>query len=110
VGVAGLGAWGWNVARSFADLKECELVSVCDVDPKRTNLASKAWPGVKTTSDFDTMLRSSSLEAVVIAAPAVAHYPLAKKALLADLDVFIEKPFTLSLRDAEELAELAEVR
>ena len=42
VGVAGLGAWGWNVARSFADLKDCELVSCCDIDPEENGLGQKS--------------------------------------------------------------------
>jgi predicted dehydrogenase len=110
VGVAGLGAWGWNVARSFADLKDCELSTCCDVDPRRTANAKKAWPSIKIAEDFDEMLRVDSIQAVVIAAPAVTHYELTKKALLADHDVFVEKPFTLKVRHAEELAELAESR
>jgi predicted dehydrogenase len=110
IGVVGLGAWGWNVARSFAELKDCQLITCCDADPKRIATAKKTWPGVETAGSFDEMLMKDSLEAVVIAAPAVTHYELAKKALLADKDVFVEKPFTLSVRHAEELAELAELR
>ncbi len=108
VGVVGLGAWGWNVARSFAELGECELVTCCDMDPKRTAAAQKSWPSVTIAKDFDEMLKQDSIEAVVISAPAVTHYELTKKALLADRDVLVEKPFTLKVRDAEELAELAE--
>jgi len=54
------------------------------------------------------MLRLDKVEAVIVASSAVTHYPLVKKALLADRDVFVEKPFTLSVAEAEELAELAE--
>jgi predicted dehydrogenase len=107
VGVVGLGAWGWNVARNFATLRECQLVACCDFDAKRRDAAARAWPGVKPVAEFDRLL-DEDLEAVVIASPAVTHYPLAKKALLSGRDVFVEKPFTLSVRDAEELAELAE--
>jgi len=110
VGVVGLGAWGWNVARNFADLKECQLITCCDSDPKRTSAAKKAWPSVDIANSFEQMLSKDSLEAVVISSPAVTHYDLAKKALLADKDVFVEKPFTLSVRHAEELAELGESR
>ena len=109
VGVVGLGAWGWNVARNFADLKDCQLVSCCDADPRRLVAAKKAWPSVNTASTFDEMLQDS-IEAVVISSPAVTHHELAKKALLADRDVFVEKPFTLSVRHAEELCELSESR
>jgi predicted dehydrogenase len=96
------------VARSFADLRECELVSCCDTDPKRVANAKKAWPSVNAKADIDEMLREDSVEAVVISAPAVTHYELAHKVLSADRDVFIEKPFTLNVRDAETLTELAE--
>lgn len=110
VGVVGLGAWGWNVARNFADLRDCELVSCCDADPRRAASAERTWPQVTTFETFDEFLRHDSIEAVVIASPAVTHYELAKQVLLADRDVFIEKPFTLSVRHAEELVELAECR
>jgi predicted dehydrogenase len=108
VGVVGLGAWGWNVARNFVSLPGCEVVTCCDSDAKRRESASRAWPGVKTVADYDEMLRDDSIEAVVIASPAVTHHPLAMKALLSGRDVFVEKPFALSVRDGEELAEIAE--
>jgi predicted dehydrogenase len=107
VGVVGLGAWGWNVARNFATLRDCQLVACCDTDQNRRESAARAWPGVKPVAEFDDLLRED-IEAVVIAAPAVTHHPLAKKALLAGKDVFVEKPFALNVRDAEELAELAD--
>jgi predicted dehydrogenase len=62
---------------------------------------------VKPVAEFDDLLKED-IDAVVIAAPAVTHHPLTKKALLAGKDVFVEKPFALSVRDAEELAELAD--
>jgi predicted dehydrogenase len=109
VGVVGLGAWGWNVARNFAGLKDCELIACSDTDPKRLAAAKKAWPQINPVSTLDEMLEKfPQVEAIVISAPAVAHYPLAKKALLAGKDVFVEKPFTLSVRDAEELTAIGE--
>lgn len=107
VGMVGLGAWGWNVARNFATMRECQLVACCDSDVKRRESAARAWPGVKPVEDFDELLQQD-IEAVVIASPAVTHYPLAKQAMLAGKDVFVEKPFALSVRDAEELAELGD--
>ena len=107
-GVVGLGAWGWNVARSFAALPDCRLVACCDLDPKRLDAAAKTWPGLVGYKDYDEMLRHDKVEAVIIASSAVTHYQLVKKALLVDRDVFVEKPFTLNVAEAEELAELAE--
>jgi predicted dehydrogenase len=96
------------VARSFASLPECKLIACCDLDAKRLDAATRAWPGAKAFNNFDEMLQADRLEAVIIASSAVTHYQLAKKALLADRDVFVEKPFTLSVPEAEELAELAQ--
>jgi predicted dehydrogenase len=110
VAAVGLGAWGWGVARNFYELKDCELVACCDVDAKRRDAATSAWPGTLGFANFDEMLRKTPASAVAIAAPAVMHYELTKKALLADRDVLVEKPFTLNVRDAEELAELADKR
>ncbi len=109
VGVVGLGAWGWNVARNFAELKNCKLVTCCDMDERRRANAERAWPGVAPVATFDEMLRQD-IDAVVISSPAVTHYELAKKALLTDRDVFVEKPFTLRVSHAEELVELADKR
>ena len=91
---------------TFAELKDCELVSCCDLDSKRRESAAKTWPGVKAVAEFDDLL-ATDIDAVAIAAPAIMHYPLAKQALLAGKDVMVEKPFTLNVADAEELAELA---
>jgi predicted dehydrogenase len=108
IGVVGLGAWGWNVARSFAELKDCELVTCCDVDPKRTAAAARAWPSATAAADLGEMLTRDTIDAVVISSPAVTHHMLARQALLAGKDVFIEKPFTLNVAHAEDLAELAD--
>lgn len=110
VGVVGLGAWGWNVARNFANLKECQLASVCDMDASRRESAARTWPGVKPVATLDEMLQDESIQAVVIASPAVTHHDLACKALRANRDVFVEKPFALSVAEAEEMAELADSR
>jgi predicted dehydrogenase len=109
LGAVGLGAWGWNVARAFSELKDCQMASVCDLDPKRRDSAVKTWPTAVPVTNIDDMLMTD-VEAVAIAAPAVDHYEMTKKALLADRDVFVEKPFALNVRDAEELVELAEKR
>lgn len=107
IGTVGLGAWGWNLTRSFAELKSCQLAACCDLDPKRRESASRAWPGVKPASSFEKLLLED-IDAVAIASPAITHHEYAKTALLSGRDVFVEKPFTLDVRHAEELLELAD--
>ncbi len=107
IGTVGLGAWGWNLTRNFAENKNCSLVSSFDLDAKRRDSAARAWPGVETVDSFDKLLEQD-IQAVAIASPAVTHYEYSKKALLSGRDVFVEKPFTLDVRHAEELLELAD--
>ncbi len=110
IGVVGLGAWGWNVARCLYELPGCDVVGTSDLSAQRRESAEKSWPGVKAFVSMEEMLERCKLDAVVVSSPAVTHYPLVKKALLADYDVFVEKPFTLSVPHAEELLNLAAVR
>lgn len=110
VGIIGLGAWGWNVARCFYELPDCDLAACCDLSETRRNSAEKNWPGVKAHMTADEMLATSEIDAVIVSAPAVTHYPLVRKALHAGLDVLVEKPFTLNVDHAEELLHLSEAR
>lgn len=110
VGTIGLGAWGWNVGRCFYELPDCELVACCDLSASRRHAAEMNWPGAKAYSTVDDMFASAELDAVIVSSPAVTHYPLVRKALLADYDVFVEKPFTLNVAHAEELLHLSEAR
>ncbi len=107
VGVVGLGAWGWNVARCLFELPECELVACSDSDVERRCMAERAW-NVKCVESLDDLLHIyPQITAIVISSPAITHYTLTKKALLAGRDVFVEKPFTLNVDDAEELLQIA---
>ncbi|MGH3110978.1 MAG: Gfo/Idh/MocA family protein, partial [Gaiellaceae bacterium] len=74
VGVAGLGHWGPNLARNFAEL--AELGWLCDSDSGKGELAAR-YPQARFTSDFDEMLADDSLDAVVIATPVPTHFDLA---------------------------------
>ena len=108
VAVVGVGGWGKNLARNYFQIAEANLRYVCDLDDNKLEAARNQYPGVLTTNNFDEMLTDTGLDAVVIATTAPSHYPLAKAALLANKDVYVEKPFVLEVAEAEELVELAE--
>ncbi len=110
IGTIGLGAWGWNVGRCFYELPDCDLVACCDLSESRRYAAEKHWPGVRAFATADEMFARAELDAIVVSSPAVTHYSLVRKALLADYDVFVEKPFTLNVPHAEELLHLSEAR
>jgi predicted dehydrogenase len=71
------------------------------------NLAEQKYPGVKTFRSLDEMLADENIELVVVNTPNVTHYEYAKKALEAGRHIIVEKPFTATVEQAEELIELA---
>ena len=108
VGLAGCGYWGRNLARNLHQMGH--LLAVCDPSAKILKEVKAAYRGVKTTRDYADLLSDSKVKAVAVAAPAVLHYDLARRALLAGKDVFVEKPLALRVPQAEELVELAKDR
>jgi predicted dehydrogenase len=107
VAIIGYGYWGPRVARNFQGLSGCELAVVCDRNPESLRRASRAHPGVSVTSDVDEVLRSPNVDVVAVITPVWTHFDLAKRALQAGKHVFVEKPFTATSAQAEELIELA---
>jgi predicted dehydrogenase len=108
IGVVGVGKWGKNHLRNFANLPGCRLDAVCDTDAAILDRVGREHPGVFVTGDFEALLARKDLDAVVIASSAVTHAPLGLQALRSGRDVFVEKPMALSTADAEEMARTAE--
>lgn len=108
IGVIGYGYWGPNIVRNFSNQADAMVVAVCDLDPKALSRVKESYEGVKVTSNSDDIINSAEIDAVAIITPVSTHYQLAKKALLNGKHVFIEKPFTSSTQEAEELIELAD--
>ena len=106
VALAGLGYWGPNLARNFDDL--AELAWLCDASPEALARFTARYPRARVTTDFDEMLADESLDAVVVATPAVTHYELAKRALEAGKHVLVEKPPAMNAAEAEDLGSTAE--
>jgi predicted dehydrogenase len=110
VAVVGVGGWGKNLARNYAQLPEADLRYVCDLDEKKLAQIRAQVPQAKLTRDFDEVLRDDEVRAVVIATTAPSHYKLCKQALEAGKDVYVEKPFVLDIAHAKELNALAKSR
>lgn len=104
IGVVGCGYWGKNLVRNFHQLGA--LAAVCDSDESSLAEMHSRY-AVPTSTRFEQFLAVPEVQAVVIAAPAAAHYELAKEALLQGKDVFVEKPLALKVEDGAELVEIA---
>lgn len=108
VGVIGYGYWGPNIVRNFMNVDGAKVVAVCDLHPKAREKAEKAWPGLAIYDNYDRLIQSPEVDAIAVVTPVYTHYELARKALESGKHVFVEKPFTSAVRQAEELIELAE--
>jgi len=106
IAVVGCGYWGENLVRNFAQLGA--LHTICDADTNKLDELKSLYPGVNTESDYQQLLENEEIKGVVIATPAVLHYSMAKEALLAGKDTFVEKPLALRVEEGRELVVLAE--
>lgn len=107
-GLIGYGYWGPNIARNLLSLDSAQMVAICDKSDASLQRARRAYPHVRMTSDCSDVLTASDIDAVAVITPVWTHYELAKQALLNGKHIFVEKPFTSTARQAEELIELAE--
>src|SRR5229473_53948 len=108
VGVIGYGYWGPNVVRNLQGLENCQLVTICDKNSDALRRAGRVYPGVELTTDYSELLTSTQIDAIAVITPVWTHFELAKAALLNGKHVFVEKPFTSTPQQAEELIELAD--
>jgi predicted dehydrogenase len=106
VGQVGLGYWGRNLARVFDDV--ADLAWLCDASEELREEFARRYPNARVTGDFEEMISSGDLDAVVIATPVPTHFPLARQALLAGKHVFVEKPPAMRVSEMEDLIGLAE--
>src|SRR5664280_136988 len=107
IGVIGYGYWGPNVVRNFSTANGSEVTMVCDMSQQTLKKVNKAYPQISVTDNIDELIKSPDVDAIAIATPVFTHHDLAKKVLEAGKSVFIEKPFTYTVAEAEDLVELA---
>src|SRR5258708_4598384 len=107
IGVIGYGYWRPNIVRNFHTHECSEVALVCDKSPKAQERLKKSHPAIPFTTDPMELLKSANIDAVAVVTPVWTHYELAKSALENGKHVFVEKPFTYTVAQAEELIELA---
>jgi predicted dehydrogenase len=106
--IVGLGYWGPNLVRNLHELRDAELVTVCDLRPDALEGIKRRYPAVETTTNFADIIADDRIDAVVIATPVSTHHRLAMAALDAGKHVFVEKPLAASSAEALDLVEVAE--
>jgi len=104
VGVIGVGYLGSLHARVYSQIKNANLVCVCDIDKKRAKKIAKKHR-VWYLPDYRTLF--DKVEAVSIVVPTNLHYRIAKEFLENNIHVLIEKPITNTVAEAQELIDIA---
>jgi len=108
IGLIGYGYWGPNLARNFNQNPDLELSYICDFSADRLKAASVIFKQTKFVNDPEVLFKDTTLDAIAVATPVSTHFDLAKRALESGKDVWLEKPMTEKVEQAEELIELAE--
>ncbi|MBZ5706051.1 MAG: Gfo/Idh/MocA family oxidoreductase [Acidobacteriia bacterium] len=106
-GVIGYGYWGPNVVRNLQTLEGAQVVAVCDKSSAARRRVHKTYPNVYVTADASELMSSPDIDAVAVVTPVWTHFELAKEALENGKHIFVEKPFTSNVAQAEKLIDLA---
>jgi predicted dehydrogenase len=104
-GLCSFGMSGWVFHAPF--LKINPGFNLYAVWERSKNLAEQKYPGVKTYRKLEDLLADEAVELVIVNTPNYTHYDYVKKALQAGKHVVVEKPFTVTVDEGNELIELA---
>jgi predicted dehydrogenase len=105
--IIGLGKMGLSHAAIVNAHPEVDMVSVCDTSSLALD-AFRKFSKIKTYTDYQKMIDGEALDFLVVATPTKYHYPMVKYALEHGLNVFCEKPFSLTSIQGKELVKLAD--
>jgi scyllo-inositol 2-dehydrogenase (NADP+) len=83
------------------------LTKIRETKPEHIQLAQSRYPDAVIVNDSQAILADAAIDLVVIATPNTAHFSLARQALLAGKHVVVDKPFTITSAEADELIALA---
>ncbi|MHA1820290.1 MAG: Gfo/Idh/MocA family protein [Promethearchaeota archaeon] len=110
VALIGCGYWGANIARVLHELKEERKpigeVTLFDIDKSKMENIAKKY-AFNIADSLEDILNDRSISAILVVTPSSTHFTIAKKALTAKKDVYVEKPFTLNSEEATELYNIA---
>lgn len=106
IGLLGGGYWGTNILRTLLRIPDID-VRFCDADPIRAGKIRIEFPGLSVSTDPGGILHDEDIHAVCVATPASTHYAITQQALALNKHVYVEKPLSLTAKEAFELVDLA---
>ena len=106
IGVVGCGYWGPNIVRNFMSLPDAQVVRVCDENADRLKKVTATYPSVDGCTDHREVTEAPDIDAVAVVTPVATHHRLGMAALAHGKHLFMEKPFTATVPEAEALVEM----
>ncbi len=111
IGIVGIGYWGSNIARVFDELRRDHYYDgelfLFDIKLQRAKDAAEKY-GFNYVKSFEKLLKNPKIEVILIITPSTTHFSLAKQVIESGKHVFVEKPFTLDSKKANELIILSQ--
>src|SRR5690349_16596013 len=109
VGIVGTSWWVDAMhLPALAAHPQARLAAMCGRNPDNLRQMAERWHISKTYTDYNALIDSGEVDALIVATSNESHYPITMKALNAGLHVLCEKPLALTYRQAQEMADLAE--
>jgi len=109
IAVVGLGYWGPNLLRNFAETPGARVVAGCDARAELLERQRARYPAIRFVSRYEELLTDPEVDAIALATPAATHEAMAEAALRAGKHVLVEKPIATSSAGARRLIEAARV-
>jgi predicted dehydrogenase len=104
IAVIGVGHLGSIHAKIYKEIPNCFLVGVCDSDPRRLEEISRTL-NVPGYTDYRELF--GKVDAVSVATPTKLHFSIAADCLKHNIHALVEKPFTPTLKEADQLIQIA---
>ncbi|MDM5224238.1 Gfo/Idh/MocA family oxidoreductase [Peribacillus sp. NJ11] len=107
--VLGLGRLGyWHAVNVVTRIRNAELAAICDVDMETAKRVATELDVPFFTTDPEDILKDDTIGVMIIASPTSTHFDLLKKASEAGKSIFVEKPLTIDLSEANEIKRIIE--
>ena len=104
----GVGYWGPNLLRNLVSSKECNVKIIADISEQRRDFVGNLYPMIYLTEKSADVFQDDEIDAIIIATPVATHFDLSMQALRAGKHILVEKPMATSVKEVEEIGNLAE--
>ncbi len=108
LGIVGCGKWGINHIKTAYNILGDNLIYVCDIDYKKEEVVKNISSKINFCNDFESLIKKTDINSVIIATPAETHYTLSKMCLENHKHILTEKPLTLYSSETSDLIDIAE--